>query len=159
LAETVGTAQDDVSRSVTWFVRVFLAAFLLCGLVGIEAWPLTGFRLFSHLRHERTISWERTVVEPDGRELAVTFAGLPDGYRSFVLVVKDFEGSPPASRDAMCRTWLQGLRRVRPEATLMRVYELDQSLLPRSGGRPASGPTRSLLFTCSPSGAVEAGGA
>ena len=28
----------------------FLAAFALCGLVGIEAWPFSGWRLFSTLR-------------------------------------------------------------------------------------------------------------
>ena len=37
-------------RGIRVFVWIFLAAFMICGAAGIEAWPLTGFRLFSHLR-------------------------------------------------------------------------------------------------------------
>jgi hypothetical protein len=32
------------------FVAVFLAAFVVCGIFGLEAWPLTGWRLFADAR-------------------------------------------------------------------------------------------------------------
>ena len=32
-------------RWARWFVGVFLGLFLLCGVAGFEAWPLTGWRL------------------------------------------------------------------------------------------------------------------
>jgi hypothetical protein len=138
-------------------MRAFLTAFIVCGLAGIEAWPLTGFRLFSHLRHEETVSWERSAVDADGRERAVTFAGLPDGYRSFVLVVKSFQASPKDQRDAMCRTWVDGLRRLDGGVRAMRVYEVDRSLLPRRDGHSAAEPKKRLVFTCSEAGASAGG--
>jgi hypothetical protein len=148
-----GRGGEAIPRGVRWFVRAFLAAFILCGLAGIEAWPLTGFRLFSHLRHEQAVSWERTAVEAGGAERAITFAGLPDGYRSFVLLVSSFPSKPKEVRDAMCRAWVEGLRRLDRHAVAMRIYELDQSLVPRSDGRPASPPRRTLVVTCSDRGA------
>jgi hypothetical protein len=144
---------------VKWFVRAFLAAFIVCGLAGIEAWPLTGFRLFSHLRHEQAISWERTAVDGGGSERAITFAGLPDGYRSFVLLVTSFPSKPKDERDAMCRAWIEGLRQVDHGAVVMRIYELEQSLEPRSDGRPGSRPRRTLMVTCSDQGASAMEGA
>jgi hypothetical protein len=154
-----GSRDEMVPRRVKWFVRAFLAAFIACGLAGIEAWPLTGFRLFSHLRHERAVSWERTAVDAGGSERAITFADLPDGYRSFVLLVTSFPSKPKDERDAMCRAWVGGLRRFDHDAVAMRIYELDQSLLPRSGGRPASRPRQTLMVTCSDQGASGEDGA
>ena len=153
-----GSRNETVPPHVTWFVRAFLAAFIVCGLAGIEAWPLTGFRLFSHLRHEHAVSWERTAVDAAGVERAITFDGLPDGYRSFVLLVTSFASKPRDERDAMCRAWVEGLRTLDHGAVAMRIYELDQSLLPRSGGRPASRPQRTLVVTCSTEGAFAEGG-
>jgi hypothetical protein len=137
---------------------VFLAAFIVCGLAGVEAWPLTGFRLFSHLRRERTVGWERTAVNAQGLERAINFAGLPDGYRSFVLVVTSFPSKPKNERDSMCRAWVEGLRRLDHGAVAMRIYELDQSLMPRGEDRPASKLRRTLLVTCSDEGASGEGG-
>jgi hypothetical protein len=154
-----GPREDTVPRRLRWFVRAFLAALIVCGVAGVEAWPLTGFRLFSHLRHERTVGWERTAVDAQGLERAINFAGLPDGYRSFVLVVTSFPSKPKDERDAMCRAWVDGLRRLDPGAVAMRIYELDQSVLPRRDGRPASKPRRTLLVTCSDEGASGEGGA
>src|SRR5206468_2883631 len=47
-----GDVPDAVPRWAKWFVSLFLTAFVVCGVVGIEAWPLTGWRLFSHVRTE-----------------------------------------------------------------------------------------------------------
>jgi len=154
-----GSRDERVPRHVTWFVRAFLAAFIVCGLAGIEAWPLTGFRLFSHLRHEQAVSWERTAVDDRGLERAINFAGRPDGHGSFVLLVTSFPSKPRREQDAMCRAWVQGLRRLDHGAVAMRIYALDQPLVPRSGDRPASTPQRTLVVTCSDQGASAEDGA
>jgi hypothetical protein len=151
--EGQGSSEDAaVPRRTRWFVRAFLVAFIVCGLAGVEAWPFTGFRLFSHLRHEKTTTWERTVVVGGGDERAITFRGLPDGYRSFVLVVKSFDSKAKADQDDMCRDWIGGLRRVDPTVTGMRIYRLERSLLPRRQDHAAAPLTRTLVFTCSSQG-------
>jgi hypothetical protein len=158
LEKDEGSLEEAVPRRTRWFVWAFLVAFVVCGLAGIEAWPLTGFRLFSHLRHEQATTWERTMIGSDGRERPITFARLSDGYRSFVLVVRSFPSKTKTERDGMCRDWVTGLRGLDQTVTGMRVYRLDQSLLPREGDRPAAPPARTLLFTCSEGGASMAGG-
>jgi hypothetical protein len=152
---------DTVPRWSRWFVRVFLGLFVLCGVAGIEAWPLTGFRLFSHLRHEQAVGWLRTAVGPDGEEQPVDLTGLPQGYGSFVLVVTSFASRPKDEQDAMCRAWVSGLERVDPAVRAMRIYRLDRALGPRRNGRPAASPPKTLLFSCTDQGVAapdQAGG-
>ena len=152
---------ETVPRWNRWFVRVFLGVFVLCGVAGVEAWPLTGFRLFSHLRHEQTVAWLRTAVGPEGDERPVDLTGLPEGYGSFVLVVKSFASQPKDEQDAMCRAWVSGLERVDPAVQAMRVYRLDHSLAPRRDGRPSTMPRKTLLFVCTDQGVaapIAAGG-
>jgi len=50
------------SRRVRRFVNVYLALFIAFGLVQLELWPLTGFRLYAEIRTE-----ERTSTRVIGR--------------------------------------------------------------------------------------------
>ncbi|HKZ75754.1 MAG TPA: hypothetical protein VJ259_03740 [Actinomycetota bacterium] len=61
--------REDVPLRIRAVVAVFLSAFLVCGLAGVEAWPLSGFRLFSHLRTDRPEGW------PPGRRAARSHRG------------------------------------------------------------------------------------
>lgn len=148
---------EAVPRRTRWFVRVFLVAFVVCGLAGIEAWPLSGFRLFSHLRHERTVGWTRVAIGPDGLEREVDLARLPSRYGSFVLAARSFGSRPKSEQDAMCKAWVSGLRGIDAEVDAMRVYRLDRSLLPRRDGRPAAKPARTLAFICTAAGVTGPG--
>src|SRR4029450_6323181 len=40
-------------RWVRWYLGIFLVAFVLCGVIGIEAWPLTGWGVFPGARPDR----------------------------------------------------------------------------------------------------------
>src|SRR6478735_5308554 len=46
------TPSERVPAWVRGFVALFLIAFLLCGVFAIEAWPLTGWKLFSPTQRE-----------------------------------------------------------------------------------------------------------
>ncbi|MDQ4098050.1 MAG: hypothetical protein M3144_09310, partial [Actinomycetota bacterium] len=67
---------EGVSRPVRVFVVCFLGLFLSCGFLGIEAWPLTGFKLFSHVRGDGLPGWEAVSVGGAGRERLIDFASL-----------------------------------------------------------------------------------
>jgi hypothetical protein len=130
------------------FVAAFLAAFAVCGLLGIEAWPLTGWRLFSNLRTDHQVSWRAVAVDADGGETQIRFGDLPRGYRNFPLVMRTFASLPAKEQVAACRAWLAAARRELPEATAVRIYRVDWYLSHRHGSRDGPPPTSRLLLTC-----------
>ncbi len=151
----VGTRQaieeTDAERPpgwARWFVGLFLAAFVVCGVAGIEAWPLTGWRLFSHLRHEHQTTWQAFAVDASGGETRVSFARLPAAYHGFTLIVSRFGSMPPGRRTETCRTWAGAVRASGEDVAALRIYRLDWNLVPREDGRPAVPPTRTLELEC-----------
>ena len=131
-----------------WFVGLFLGAFVVCALAGIEAWPLTGWRLFSHLRHEHRTTWQAFAVDASGGETRVSFARLPAAYHGFTLIVSQFGSLPPGRRTENCRTWAAAVRTSGEDVATLRIYRLDWNLVPRKDGRPAVPPTRTLELEC-----------
>lgn len=132
--------------STRLFVVLFLAAFTVCGAAGIEAWPFTGWRLFSNVRTDEQAAWRAVAVDGGGREEQIRFAELPRGYRNFVLVMNAYPSLPEAERDAICRTWADALRRRGDDVAGIRIYRIRWKLSQRRFG--GADPTRSLRYTC-----------
>jgi hypothetical protein len=139
---------DGPSRAVRTFVTAFLAAFAVCGLFGIEAWPLTGWRLFSQLRSDHQVSWRAVAVTGPGYEEPISFEDLPRGYRNFPLVMSTFASLPPHEQAAACRAWLAAARRDTTPARAVRIYRVDWYLSYRRGSGDGPPPARTLLYTC-----------
>jgi len=79
-----------VRRALTW---ALVAAVAACGLTGVEAWPLTGWRLFSQRRGPVAVRLEARVVEPGGAEAPIPFhLGLRLALSPFAAAV----GQPDA---------------------------------------------------------------
>jgi hypothetical protein len=135
-------------RRVRAFVVAFLGAFVLCGLFGLELWPLTGWRLFSQLRTDHQVAWQATAVGEDG-ETPIRFATLPRTYRNFPLVMRTYSELPHAEQLAACHLWLNAAQRQSPAATAMRIYRIDWYLSYRHGSRDGPPPRRTLLMSCS----------
>jgi hypothetical protein len=142
------TGEVAVPRSVRTFVRVFLVAFVVAGLLGIEAWPLTGFRLFANVRTDRQEAMQAVVVGRDGSESALPFWRLPPAYRGSVQVLKGLDGLPAAGRARVCSAWTDALGEVGVEAASIRVYRLSWLLSERDGDRAADARDREVLFDC-----------
>lgn len=134
------------------FVYGFLAVFLVTGLAGIEAWPLTGWKLFSQVRTDRQTGWEAVTVDGAGRERPVPFSALPRGYRGGPHLFSAFRRFSTQRIDEACRSLIEAVReRGRTDARNIRVYKrVRRSRLgPGSGGRPAVVPVRrDLLYEC-----------
>jgi hypothetical protein len=81
-------------KGAPWFARPFVVAVprrpFGVSAVTVEAWPLTSWRLFSHLRHDEQSSWQAFAVDGRGREVRYLVAGLGSGFHGFVFDV------PPA---------------------------------------------------------------
>ncbi|MGH3029525.1 MAG: hypothetical protein ACRDNE_01930 [Gaiellaceae bacterium] len=136
------------SFRVRAFVAAFLVAFAVCGMLGIEAWPLTGWRLFSQLRTDHQVTWRAVAVEADGREEPLRFAELPRGYRNFPLVMRTFASLPSREQAATCRAWLAAAKREMGTATAVRIYRVDWYLSYRRGSRDGPPPASKLFLTC-----------
>jgi hypothetical protein len=143
-------------RWARWFVGVFLAVFLVCGVFGFEAWPLTGWRLFADARQARQPGFQAVTVDRDGRETPIPFRDLPAGYQGDVQVLKGFADLPRDRQAAVCQAWAEAVRARGGEVAEIRVYQTLTDVSHRIGDRGAP-PARTLRFTCRP-GSPDAGG-
>jgi hypothetical protein len=143
-------------RWARWFVAAFLALFLVCGVAGFEAWPLTGWRLFADARQARQPGWQAVTVDRAGRETPIPFPDLPAGYHGNVQVLKGFAALPRERQAAVCQAWAEAVRARGGEVAEVRIYQTLTDVSRRVGDRGAP-PARTLRFTCRP-GSPDAGG-
>jgi len=136
-------------RWARWFVGAYLAMFVVCGVAGLEAWPLTGWRLFADARQARQPGFQAVTVDADGRETPIPFRDLPAGFRGDVQVLKGFAALPPARQAAVCQAWAQEVRARGGEVAELRIYATVSDVSDRVGDRGAP-PVRTLHFTCHP---------
>jgi hypothetical protein len=140
---------ESVPARTRWLVRGFLALFLLCAVLRLELWPLTGFRLFSGLRRESHPMWVADTVGANGRERRLWFNDLPRPYQGFYLITQGFRRLSPARQAAVCEAWLSEARRLRPSVAALRIDRVEWSALPREGDRPARPLRRTFRYACS----------
>ena len=136
-------------RWARWFVAVYLGLFVLCGVAGFEAWPLTGWRLFADARQARQPGFQAVTVDGAGRETPVPFRDLPAGYHGDVQVLKGFAGLTAARQAAVCQAWASAVRERGREVAEVRIYRTVTDVSRRAGDRGAP-PDRTLRFTCRP---------
>ena len=141
--------QDPAPRWARWFVGAYLAVFVVCGVAGLEAWPLTGWRLFADARQARQPGFQAVTADRAGRETPVPFADLPAGYRGDVQVLKGFAALPAGRQAAVCQAWAEAVRARGGEVAEVRVYQTVTDVSRRAGDRGAP-PERTLRFTCRP---------
>jgi hypothetical protein len=136
-----------VPRWARRFVAAYLAAFLVCGLFGLEAWPLTGWRLFADARRAVQPGWQAVTVDRAGRETPIPFRDLPAGYQGHVQVLRGFAELAPDRQAAVCRAWAEAVRARGGEVAAVRLYQTETDVSARVGQRGAP-PRRTLRYTC-----------
>lgn len=120
---------------------------VICGIARIEAWPLTGWRLFSHVRKPVQTSWRAVVVSPTGAESGMGFADA--AYRGTPHVLDGFPSSGGAQRDAVCAAWLDKLGRDGRDVALIRIEHVTVDHSRRDGRRRAPGfVAREARYEC-----------
>jgi hypothetical protein len=128
---------------------------VVCGTFGLEAWPLTGWRLFADARQPVQVAWQAVTVDAGGRETPVPFGGLPAGFHGNVQVLKGFAGLPAGEQAAVCRAWADAVRARGGQVEAVRVYRTVTDVSRRVGERGAA-PARELRWTCTEAGVAPA---
>ena len=136
------STRDRPPRWARWFVGAYLAVFVACGVAGLEAWPLTGWRLFADARQARQPGFQAVTVDSEGRETPIPFSRLPAGYRGEVQVLKGFATLPPPRQAAVCQAWAQEVRARGGEVAEVRIYQIVTDVSRRVGDRGAPPDTR-----------------
>jgi hypothetical protein len=148
MATSAGSGSDRPQPWARPFVTLLLTAFLICGVFGVEAWPLSGFRLFSAPRSSISTGWRLVAIRPDGVEEPVNVSRLGAAYRGFGFVARTFTDLPPADRAATCEAWLRGIASIGIDAEALRLLTVDQPLVPRDEHGPLAAPRRTVVATC-----------
>lgn len=128
-----------VRRSLT---LALVAAVAVCGLAGLEAWPLTGWRLFSERRGPVAVRYEARAADSAGSEAPIPFGSLPHGYSGSNPVLERMAAQAAPQREEVCMAWAGATAALTgvPVAEV-RVYRVADDLRDRS--RQAS-----LAWTC-----------
>jgi hypothetical protein len=141
----------NAPRLARSFVLLFLAAMAAAAIFTWEPWPITSFRLFSHLRQDQQHGWAAVVTGTDGEETPLAIAGPAGDLRNFGFRMAEFETTSWQRRDEICRAWLAPLQE-RGGAEI-RLYRLRWRLSRRiENGDRAAPPSRKLAFVCRPAG-------
>lgn len=136
------------SQGIRLFVGAFLGVFLLSGLIGVEAWPLTGWSLYSRLRHAEQWGWQVLAVGPDGGERAVELQRLPAAFHGVNYFLGGFAGRPAHEKESACRALGGAARTQFPDAVGLAVDRV-QYRIRTDPERPPDPPTgRVRTYQC-----------
>lgn len=130
------------------FVVILLATFVTCGVLGIEAWPLSGFRLFSSPRSSLAARWQLLALTADGERVPVNVSRLGAAYKGFGFVARSFDDLSSAERAALCTVWLRAASSIGIDAVGLMLVKVEQRLRPRDRDGPLTEPRQTVQTTC-----------
>jgi hypothetical protein len=141
--------QDSAPRSARWLVGALLVLLLVPGLVGFDAWPLTGWRLFSLARDETQTLWVLEAVDGGGSSRLVDVEELPLRYRHAEWPMADLPGASTARRQAVCEALLEAVVEVEPATAELRIAR-DRARLEEGDGEWTVVDNLEVIHTCRP---------
>jgi hypothetical protein len=148
-SERAATAPDDrLPHWVRPLVAAYLIAFAVCGVFAIEAWPLTGWRLFSQVRRPVRLAWQAVTVDRRGAETPISFHVLPRAYRHLVLIMQVYPKYTPARQEAVCEAWAAAMRGRGRQVSGVRIYRLRYDLRRHIHRTHAPAPKRHVRYLC-----------
>ncbi len=126
--------EDRAPRSARIFVAVLFVLLLVPGVVGFDAWPLTGWRLFSVSRDADQTRWVIRATGEDGETRTVSLEELPLRYRHAEWPMSQLPGASDHRRRDVCNALLSAVRAVEPDTAELTVARDRARLVERDGG-------------------------
>jgi hypothetical protein len=115
-----------VKRERAW-VAVLLVLLIVPGVIGFDAWPLTGWRLFSLSRDADQNEWALEAETNGGRQ-RLDLEQLPLAFRNAAWPLDDSLHASDARRREICDALLVGVRAAVPQATALTIVRLHRHM-------------------------------
>ena len=141
-------ARERVGFLTRGFVAAYLIAVLICGVFAIEAWPLTGWRLFSHPRRANLYGWRAFTFDARGHETRIDFARFPRADRHLPLIMQTYARLSPKRQDAVCRAWANRVRGFGLQVSGVKIYRAHVNLRLHRYHRHAPPARLTLFYVC-----------
>jgi hypothetical protein len=114
-------------------VILTLVLLVVAGLRSTEAWPLTGWRLFSGVRTDHQTGWSFETVDPSGATAPLSLSSLPLGYQLATWRLSGVPAGPSARGTAFCSALLHPVLDRRPSTIELRISRDHERLVRRHG--------------------------
>jgi hypothetical protein len=147
-----GAAADGPPRSARILVGVLLVLLLVPGLIGFDAWPLTGWRLFSVSRDAEQTRWVVEAVAEDGGRRIVSLEELPLRYRHAEWPMAELPGASEVRRDAVCEALAGAVVEAVPGTVEVVIARDHARLVEDADGHWSSGHDVEPFHACTPPG-------
>jgi hypothetical protein len=131
--EPAAGEMDVVPRRARWFVGFLLLALVVPGVIGFEAWPLTGWRLFSLSRDDSQTAWVLEAVDGGGATQIVELEELPLRYRHAEWPMAELPGASAARQESVCQALLGAVVDVEPGTVALNITRDRQQMVERAG--------------------------
>ena len=145
---------DEAPRSARVLVAVLFVLLLVPGLVGFDAWPLTGWRLFSLSRDADQTRWVVEAVDAGGDRRIVSLEELPLRYRHAEWPMAELPGASEARRDAVCRALAGAVIEAEPGTVEVVIGRDHARLVEGDGGHWSTDHDVEPFHSCAPPGAA-----
>lgn len=129
------------------WVATLLALLVVPGVIGFDAWPLTGWRLFSLSRDAAQTEFALDVrVEGAAGFREIDLEQLPLAFRNAAWPLAELPGGSPARRQAVCEALLEGVRRTIPDTRELALVRERRRM--RSADEPTISEDREIIHRC-----------
>ena len=139
---------DLVPRAALVVAALFLALLTVVAVAQWDAWPFTGWQLFSQVRTADQSGWRAAYVDDRGTERSIPFGQLPRSYRGALGVLKSFPSFSSRRRTAVCDTWADALEARGAVVREVLVYRTHTHM--GLGAYRAVTTRKSLAYRCTP---------
>jgi hypothetical protein len=117
-------------------------------LIGVEAWPLTGWKMYARLRHGDFWGWQVRAIAADGSDRHVDLRYGPAAYHGVTHFLSDFEGLSDERRQAACLALGQVARTQYGDVTEV-IIDHVRGRIPVDPGEPPAPPSeRARVHQC-----------
>lgn len=146
-AAATGDVGDRAPRSARIFVAFLFVLLLVPGVVGFDAWPLTGWRLFSVNRDAEQTRWAIRATDDAGDTRTVSLEELPLRYRHAEWPMSELPGASDERRRDVCVALLDAVVEVEP-ATVELAVARDRARLVEDDGHWRTEHDYESVATC-----------